>query len=102
MELEKGFNSWRKKSSRQGLWPENQTRRVVCGLCTTPIRNASEAAFTQHVKSEHADVLDEKTEEEEKTDLIRSLWETARATAAKGYAHFPAFFESFPAPELDN
>jgi hypothetical protein len=83
MDLNDSFTSYLRKAAKQGPGLESQSRRVECSLCNAPIRNASEASFARHVKSDHSDVLATKQSEKEKGDFIRSLWITAR-TAGDG------------------
>lgn len=75
--IEKGFNSWLRKRSRQ---PAQSAR---CSLCGLEIPNATETSYGSHVREDHADVLgistlDEKDADFGPTDLkIKALWAKA-------------------------
>lgn len=58
----------------------------MCSICKTPIPNATESAFSRHVKAEHADVLATSKSEEEKTGVIQRLWAATRS-AGEGFVY---------------
>jgi hypothetical protein len=86
-EIEKGFNSWLRKKSRQTpQQPPNTAQTIKCKLCDLEIPDATELLYGKHVKSQHADNLEEMAADEKggPEAKIKALWEMAVRSAGAG------------------
>ncbi|KAM7217358.1 EST/SMG-like protein 1 [Rhypophila decipiens] len=78
MDVEGRWNSWLRKNR-----PSNK-KPVICTLCKKEIQRGSDlAAYQSHFAKEHAQDIDEKTPQGERTARIKDLWKAAQPGAEK-------------------
>ncbi|KAB5515608.1 hypothetical protein GE09DRAFT_1208678 [Coniochaeta sp. 2T2.1] len=82
--IEKGFNSWLRKSSRQTSPQQQQNPGYLirCPVCGNEIQNATEATFDKHIRTDHPELISKERGEGSST-TVSDLWSKAREEVSR-------------------
>jgi hypothetical protein len=94
--IQKNFNSWLRKTSRQTPRQTSQPQTVKCSLCASEVLDATPKLFEEHLRREHADILEKSAADETESRAsfeakVEQLWKESLGTRTARWVHLPSY-----------